>query len=551
MRTKKRIILTVASVLAALLVIGVIFYVQLPAINVYSSEFWGFLTFAIAIIALPIAFIFSYDSFVRAGGRGRKIKTVDVKFSKTTKSILAAVILIPVAVLIFGNLFSAVFFNAIAYSEIITVEEGVFKDDMPETTTVTNIALMDTQSAIEIGGRVLSSTQYEVSPSYTQINYKGAPKKVSCLEYTGFFKWINNRDTGLPGFVMVDPVKSSAEYVLLDKPMKYVHSAYFGDDLYRRLRFDYPTKIFDSIYFEIDEEGNPWFIVSCVQPKIGLFGGYDVSEVIIFNPCDGSSTICNVDETPSWIDIVYNGDLACQKYNWYGIYHDGFWNSVISKIDCRQTTDDYGYIALGDDVWYFTGVTSLSNDASNIGFIISNARTGEYKYYPVIGAEEHSAMNSAQGEVQEKGYVASFPALVNIAGEPTYIMVLKDDTRIVRLYALVNVKNYSIVVTAENQKEAIEAYRKELIEEGVIESGGDIGEHTETHSIKVAEVRLAILDGETVVYITADDGRVYKGYLNLDESLMLIRNGEEISVECTPTEIGEIFLIGKWTRVKS
>lgn len=324
MTTKKRIILTVASVLAALLVIGVIFYVQLPAINVYSSEFWGFLTFAIAIIALPIAFIFSYDSFVRAGGRGRKIKTVDVKFSKTTKSILAAVILIPVAVLIFGNLFSAVFFNAIAYSEIITVEEGVFKDDMPETTTVTNIALMDTQSAIEIGGRVLSSTQYEVSPSYTQINYKGAPKKVSCLEYTGFFKWINNRDTGLPGFVMVDPVKSSAEYVLLDKPMKYVHSAYFGDDLYRRLRFDYPTKIFDSIYFEIDEEGNPWFIVSCVQPKIGLFGGYDVSEVIIFNPCDGSSTICNVDETPSWIDIVYNGDLACQKYNWYGIYHDGF-----------------------------------------------------------------------------------------------------------------------------------------------------------------------------------------------------------------------------------
>ena len=366
MTNQKKVIYTVIAAVLGLLIIGAAYYIALPPINVYAIEFWVFLMVSIAIIGVPIAFIFSWDSFVRASGRGRKLKVVNVKFSKLTKNILATLICLPIAVILFGSLLSSEFLNATDYAQIIEVENRTFETDMPESTSITNIALMDTPSAIEIGGRVLSSSQYEFSQHYTQINYKGAPKKVSNLEYTGFFKWINNRDTGLPGFVMVDPVNSSAEYVLLKNPMKYVDSAYFGDDLMRRLRFDYPTKIFDEVYFEIDEEGDPWFIVSCLKPKIGLFGGYDVNEVILFNPCDGSSEIFDVSETPSWIDIVYTGDLACQKYNWLGLYHDGFWNSVIGKIDCRQTTDDFGYITLGDDVWYFTGVTSLSNDASNL-----------------------------------------------------------------------------------------------------------------------------------------------------------------------------------------
>ena len=548
MTNQKKVIYTVIAAVLGLLIIGAAYYIALPPINVYAIEFWVFLMVSIAIIGVPIAFIFSWDSFVRASGRGRKLKVVNVKFSKLTKNILATLICLPIAVILFGSLLSSEFLNATDYAQIIEVENRTFETDMPESTSITNIALMDTPSAIEIGGRVLSSSQYEFSQHYTQINYKGAPKKVSNLEYTGFFKWINNRDTGLPGFVMVDPVNSSAEYVLLKNPMKYVDSAYFGDDLMRRLRFDYPTKIFDEVYFEIDEEGDPWFIVSCLKPKIGLFGGYDVNEVILFNPCDGSSEIFDVSETPSWIDIVYTGDLACQKYNWLGLYHDGFWNSVIGKIDCRQTTDDFGYITLGDDVWYFTGVTSLSNDASNIGFILSNARTGEYKFYPVIGAEEHSAMGSAEGEVQEKGYTASFPSLVNIEGEPTYIMVLKDDNRIVRLYALVNVENYSIVATGETQKDVMDAYRQKLITNGIIEGGSISDESTEEHTVAVADVRLAQLGGESVVYITALDGKVYKGYLGVDEGLILVRVGDVLKIKCTESDIKELYNIVSWSK---
>ncbi len=541
MTTKKRTILTVISVLISIAVIGIAYYITLPALNVYDSGSWAFVTFALAVIAFPIAIIFSYDEYTRSGNSRTKI--VNVKFSKPAKLILTAIIAVPVAVVLLGNLFSGVFFNATAYAEIITVETGEFKTDMPQSSTVSNIALMDTESAIEIGGRELSSSQYEVSMNYTQINYQGLPKKVSNLEYTGFFKWLNNRDTGLPGYVMVDPVKSDADYILLDTPMKYVDSAYFGDDLSRRLRFDYPTKIFGSRYFEIDEQGNPWFIVSCVEPRIGLFGAYDVTEVIIFNPCNGESEIMPVGETPSWIDIVYNGDLACQKYNWQGIYHDGFWNSVISKIDCRQTTDDYGYITIGDDIWYFTGVTTLSNDASNIGFIITNARTGEYKFYPVVGAEEHSAMHSAEGEVQEKGYKASFPALVNIAGEATYIMVLKDDAGLVKLYALVNVENYSIVVTGQTQKEAIEAYRKTLLDNGLIEGNLPSGEDVLTHDVSVTHIKLVTIEGETVVYLMTVDGKAYKGYLKDNESLIFVNAGDSLAILCEATDVDGIYSI--------
>ena len=102
-------------------------------------------------------------------------------------------------------------------------------------------------------------------------------------------------------------------------------------------------------------------------------------------------------------------------------------------------------------MWYFTGVTSVNEDESNIGFILTNARTGEYKFYPVIGAEEYSAMHAAEGEVQEKGYQASFPSLINVGGQATYIMVLKDSGGLVKLYALVNVEKYSMARRSRRQ----------------------------------------------------------------------------------------------------
>ena len=547
-RSKKIIIASVATLVIAL----VAFYFLLPALNVYSKEFW------IGILALVLVWGFAY--FIAALRDGvKQIHTGKMDFSGVKRAkwfIVAAAV--PLAVLIICGAASSTFFNAHAYSNIIEVPEAVFEEDMPETSTVTNIALMDSSSATIIGNRTLGAlsdvvSQYQAGDTYSQINLGKVPAKVTNLEYADFFKWINNRDSGIPGYIKVDPVNSDAEYIKFDKSMKYVESAYFGDDLLRKLRFDYPTKIFDEITFEIDEAGNPYYIVSCMMPRIGVFGAMDVNEVIIFNPVDGSSELYSVDETPSWVDNVFNGYLATQKYDWYGMYKNGFWNSVIGNKDCKVTTDDFGYIILGDDVWYFTGVTSITSDESNIGFIISNARTGEYKFYPVIGAEEYSAMQAAQGEVQEKGYVASFPSLINVSGEATYIMVLKDSGGIVKLCALVNVENYSIVATGNNQTEAKEAYVKLLVENGIIDEAPDAPEpeteEYESAEITVTDVRTFVLDGTSWVYITAEDGAIYKQSVVADERMVFLKVGDKLSIKYTETDIGKIKQIADFSYV--
>lgn len=522
--------------LAITAVIGfVIYYVALPPMNFHSVGFyfyWMFLGILFAVLHL----------LVPTGYRKKRVplseKGMLIGFGFSALFLL---------IMVCGGIYSAKLFHAKGYASVITTQTAVFEDDMPKITNVTNIALMDTESARIIGNRTLGSlselvSQYYVSENYTQINYQNSPKKVANLEYDDFFKWMNNRGNGVPGYVIVDPVNNTASYQKLENPLKYVTSGYFGDNLERKLRFSYPTKIFGSYYFEIDEEGKPFYIVSCMSPKIGLFGAMDVSEVILFNPCDGSSELYAVEDVPAWVDIVYDGELAMEKYNWQGTLSGGFINSVIGNKNCKMATDDYGYIVIGDDVWYFTGVTSVTADESNVGFIITNARTGEYKFYPVVGAEEYSAMSAAEGEVQEKGYTASFPSLINVDGYATYIMVLKDTGGLVKLYALVNVENYGVVATGESQTEAFAAYKKLLRSNQMqVENPDGI-----TKEIKVSEVRLITVDNLPTIYITSTDGDVFKGYLNTDESLILIRKEDTLKIICETSEIERLYFIDSW-----
>ncbi len=537
----KKALHIIPAVIIGTVLTAISYYLFLPPLNVFSSSFWMFLLAVLFFYGLPLGVISAIPGKVKGSTKPQVSK------------IFIAVAAIPVAVLVVGGIISSTFFNAIAYSDVIKddITEAVFSEDMPEADVVSDISLMDTDSAAIIGNRKLGElasvvSQYQLSYDYNQINFKNTPKKVANLEYVDFFRWINNSASGIPGYVMVDPVNSSADYVEFKTPMKYVDSAYFHEDLMRKLRFSYPTKIFSTTNFEVDDEGNPYFIVSCVKPRVGLFGAMDVHEVIIFNPCDGTSELMAVADAPSWVDNVYDGALACEKYDWYGTLSGGFWNSVIGKKNCRVTTDGYGYIVRDDDVWYFTGVTSVTSDESNIGFIISNARTGAYKYYPVVGAEEYSAMGAAQGEVQEKGYVASFPSLINVKGQATYIMVLKDANGLVKLYALVNAENYTIVATGETQKLAKEAYLAELAEKGVIVEEKPPVAETKTADVTVKTVRLATVGGETVVYVTAEDGVVYRGALFDDESLILITEGDTLTVSYADTENDRICAIVEW-----
>ncbi len=539
------------------LCIGIVFtaisyYVMLPAINIYDVGFWFYLSAVILSFSIP--FLFKKGGAKKSGG-SKNFKVINIGGKESNVKINfvpIALVLIPVAVVVVGSLLSSQIFNAREYASVANIKEAVFEEDMKEADEITNIALMDSASAELIGKNTMGKladniSQYEIGSRYTQINFKNNPKKVNNLEYADFFRWMNNKDSGIPGYVMVDPVDSkanSAEYIEFEKPLKYVESAYFNDDLMRKLRFEYPTKIFDFVTFEIDDEGNPYYIVSCMKAKIGLFGAMDVNEVIIFDPATGDSELYDVNETPSWVDTVYSGDLAVEKYNWHGMLEGGFFNSIFAKVGCKQTTDDYGYITIEDDVWYFTGVTSVTADESNIGFIISNARTGEYIYYAVAGAEEYSAMNAAEGQVQHMGYKASFPSLVNISGEATYIMVLKDNNGYVKQFALVNVENVNIVAIGDTQQDAIENYRELLVKNGVVtlpENNEPEPEVTvKTATVTVVGIRDVVMGGETYVYITADDGIVYKCKVSDNEAIIFVTVGVELSVDYSETDVGGI-----------
>ena len=525
---KKRIY--VILILVLLLLVGGYYYAAYPVINIHDISFW------IALIFIFGAFgvITMLKCLMRSKG---KIRMREVPI--IAKCFFAVAVLC-VLVLVIGGISGAELFRAKSYASLLKVENREFTKDIEESEKVTNIALMDTASARIFGNRKIGSlsevvSQYEVESDYNQINIHGQPMKIASLKYASFFKWWNNRDEKVPGYVQVNPVNSEAEYVELKDGMKYVPSGYFNDKLQRHVQLKYPTKIISGYYFEVDDEGNPYYICPTITAKVGLFSGMDVNGAIICNPVDGSCEYYKAGEIPSWVDRVYDGDLLVQKYNWNGILSNGYWNSIFGQKGCKQATDDYGYKTIGDDVWVYTGVTSVTGDRSNVGFVMMNQRTSDARYYTVSGAEEHSAMESAQGAVQEKGYKASFPALINVAGVPTYIMVLKDDSGLVKMYAMVNVEQYNLVATANTQTEVFSEYKKLLASEGE-KSSAEI--QSETKEIVVQDIQYIQVEDQTTVYIKDAEHNVYKQAFADNEALIKIAKGDIISVSYEPMEDG-------------
>lgn len=538
------------ALLISVIWLGVNYYIYYPAINMQNQEFWFWLLFHSVVISL----IFIFVGIV---GRSRKERFTDgVKknfryFTKENGRVqLILLVLIPVfcvLVLFFGNLAGAPVFNAKRYSKLLAVEQRDFTEDIPKSENVDNIALMDTNSARIFGNRRIGSlsdvvSQYEVEDAYTQINLKDTPMKVANLKYADFFKYLSNRKNGIPGYVMVNPVDSTSQYVKLAKGMKYVPSGYFNDNIYRYVQMHNPTRIFDGCYFEVKDDGSPCYVCPVLHARVGLFGGMDVKGAVLLDPVTGDMQYYDVADIPNWVDRVYDGDLLEDKFNWYGELSNGFWNSVIGQKGCIRATDDYGFKTIEDDVWIYTGVTSVTGDASNVGFVMINQRTSEARYYTISGAEEYSAMSSAEGEVQEKNYKASFPSLINVDGAPTYVMVLTDNGGLVKMYAMVNVEQYNLVVTAESQEEVFAKYRQLLAKEGIADSDGEETTDTEKKiqsvTFVVTDMEYVTMDGETYVYLKNSDGEVYKQKFADDESIVKVSVGDEVTVQYEKKENG-------------
>lgn len=490
-KTKTKIL----TVLVLILLAGIYYYVKLPAINIHADGFWMFLLVVIAAVA--VFYI----------GRRRLFRKEGIKASGIAKGLIGLFLLV-VAVYLAGTLLSSPIINAKKYQKLLNVENGDFQTDIKEL-SFDQIPLLDRDSATLLGNRKMGSmvdmvSQFEVDELYSQINYQDKPVRVSPLRYANVIKWFTNQSEGIPAYIRIDMTTQSTELVMLDEGMKYSTSEYFNRNIHRHLRFRYPTYIFGELSFEIDDNGVPYWVAPVKKFNIGLFGGETVGRVVLCNAITGETEDYAIDEVPEWIDHAYDADLLVQLYDYYGTLKHGFFNSILSQKDCLKTTDGYNYLAIDDDVWVYTGVTSVNEDQSNVGFVLMNQRTMETKFYEVEGATENSAMSSAEGQVQNLHYKATFPLLLNISGEPTYFIALKDDAGLVKKYAMVNVQKYQVVAIGDTVSKCEESYTELMQENGIETDDSSAAKETKTITGAITKVAQGVVDGDSHFYVMVE-----------------------------------------------
>ena len=523
------------NLIKTLLLGCLIYFVFLPPINVTSMQFWIF------VMILLFAFVFLNTFNVVEMIRNKK-----VDYGVTGK-VLLVLLFIPLLIIIINFILSPIF-NSRAFSERIQViedtEDNNFITEVSEV-DFTSLPLIDKDSSNRLGDRVMGQmpelvSQFYVSDLYTQINYNNEIIRVTPLEYNGIFKYISNYKDGVKGYITVNSTTGESTLVKLDKGMKYMPSAYLFKDLNRYLRFNYPTKIFGENNFEIDNEGNPYWIT----PKLKYAGielREDVEGLIITNAITGDSEFYDVNEVPSWVDHVYNASLVISMVNDWGKYRDGFFNSIFGQKNVVATTDGYNYMVMDDDVYLYTGITSVSSDESNLGFILTNLRTKDTRFYSVPGAEEYSAMSSAIGQVQQMRYTSTFPLLINLNNRPTYLVSLKDDAGLVKMYGFIDVTDYQKVVVTDSSK-GIEVAANNYLNNVNFDINNSL---LKEKNISVKNINTAIIDGNTYYYFTSSDNEKYYVSINVDsKNLPFVRVGDILKVkiynEKDVTEIIEI-----------
>ena len=522
--------LAVAAVVAVV-ALAVCYWWFHPALNPGSPQVW---TWACGICAVALAAL--SVAAARSSAHARALR----RLMAVPGAVIVAFLL--------GLLLSQPFVpgNAERYASVLTTTDGVFAEDIEEV-DYSEVPVIDRDSAVLLGNRAMGSipeyvSQFEIADTYSQINYQGRPVRVSPLVYADFFKWLANRDQGIPAYVLVDMVTQEAEVVRLESPIRYSDSEPLARNVDRYVQLSYPTYLFDQKSFELDESGTPWWVYPVQSKTIGLFGGTTIARVVLVNACTGETADYAVGECPTWVDRAYPSDLLIEQYNWSGAYSGGWLNSWLGQEGVVRTTPGtngqlgYNYLAQGEDIYLYTGVTSVTADDSSVGFILVNQRTGESHFYSVAGATEASAMASAEGQLQNLRYRATYPLLLNVAGQPTYFVSLKDDAGLVKMFAMVNIEQYQSVATGATVEECQEAYLALLAADGLL-SEGEAAEASGTVEVsgEVATIAQAVVDGNSHFYVTLagdESGAIYDFALPGLLEIVTYQPGDAIAFRC-------------------
>ena len=505
------------SILLTILFAVIFYFFTLPPLNIHSKDTWIFLIV-----------VFAFFNIVS----GRRFPYLKIR-------ILTLVGLI----VLFGllNMTSIELFTSKKYANVIQIQDGNFAEDIEEL-PIEKIPTLDRDSSEKVGSRKMGElldlvSQFNIDNMYTQINYKDKPVRVTPLEYNGILKYLFNFTKGLPGYMTIDIVDGSSELIQLQEGIKYSKDDLLFRNITLYTRVKYPFEIFDRMEFEIDEEGIPYWIIPTYKNRVGFFGAMDVKNVILVNAVTGETSKYPVEEVPTWVDRVYNAERVIEQLDWYGKYQLGYLNSKFAQKQVLQTTEGYNYLALDDDIYMYTGFTSVAGDESNVGFILSNLRTKETKFYPISSAKEISAMESAKGAVQEKRYQSTFPLLLNIKQKPTYFLSLKDDAGLIKQYAFVDAQDYQKVSVANSVEEAYERHTGTLIEDDEFDENTEFSDMTGI----VNSIETVVVNGNTHYYFTIKGNEaIYVSSIQLSERLPFVKAGDEVSFKFAKTNINKV-----------
>ncbi|SUO89311.1 hypothetical protein [Streptococcus uberis] len=532
---KKRVQLLAAVV--SFFVLVNYYWMHLPPINLLSGDFWLFMILILFLIAINLIIASASNGLKSLFEKKPKVKKVkDVTqyvslFSGPIRWIFLTILAISLGLGMI-SFFNGKMFRAKSYANVIKVKNADFKQDFPES-NLSTLALLDRESAEKIGDTYLGTidkvSQFGISKDYRQITIDKQPFRVSPLEYKSFWKWLTNRQVGINYYVKVNQTTGKAELVKLKEAMKYSDSEYLFRDTKRHLRFLHPFTIFGNPSFEVDDQGHPYYVATTYAPKFGL-SSLDPNGAILLNAVTGKTKYYHLKDIPKWVDRVYSAENVLSRVNDHYTYQKGYWNTVFSQTGVKQTTDSYNYITIGSNIYLYTGITSATADASNLGFILVNMRTREVTNYQLASATEKSAMTSAEGEVQEKGYSATAPTLVKLNGKAYYLVSLKDGGSLVKSYALVDAEDYQ-QVTVNNDIETLISQFTDRDTSG-LSLNSSTGKKAKIVSGQVDHLASQIISGTTVYYILSGND-IYKVRASKDtpDELPFLKIGDHFKAE--------------------
>ncbi|MBE6054780.1 MAG: cell shape-determining protein [Clostridium sartagoforme] len=489
---------TTKGILGLLLIaiISVLIYLILPVLNI--KFLFNTIIFLTSIILIILISYYIYKRKIRAGDEN-KIK----KKEKTLSTVLILVILIGVGV----NLASSKMFNAKKYRALAgEVKTEKFSDNVKEI-ELKNIPIIDEEYALRIAdkevGQIPSLGSRTDLGNMTLQQVGDKLYYVAPLEPSGFFSWIKNR--GTEGYIMVNAtslndVKLVTELEGAPIKIKYSEKAYFSEDVRRHAYKSLKTLGFTDYSFELNDEGRPYWIITVYDKAVGIKGEKVEGIVLVDAQTGETEYFDDINNIPDWIDRVQPMDLMEDQIEWWGKYIHGFWN--FSKTDKLEPTEGTGVIYIDDVCYYYTGMSSVGIDNSSVGFILVNSVTGEKTFYKNSGATETAAKSSAEGKVQNLGYVASFPSLININNQPTYFIPLKDNEGLIKQYAMVNVENYNIVGIGANIEETYNNYITALNNGNKNVTDLEANGNAKKETLTVDRIGNIMSQNELVFYIT-------------------------------------------------